>query len=300
MLKDGEEFEVEKDGQRWASSWHSGPDAPEGRQHGSAGICVTADGGIVVVSGDGRAWDFPAGRPEGEESWEQTLRRGRLEAACAVVEEARLLWVSRGSGLEGTAKGMGWGEWRIWVKVKLLEWKPEFEIGFRKVVSAGEAIDLPPKVFRRIWERAFGEAGLPFVNELEQTIRRRFLDRVDDPGWRDHDPSFYGVDALPYFVAAFEKERASERRAKLVRAIWQFRDRSALPTLAIALADHADTVWQDALDGIVTLGGEEGLAILKQARAVSAGRPKEKEKVEWIDEAAEQIVKQMRNERDGD
>jgi 8-oxo-dGTP pyrophosphatase MutT (NUDIX family) len=37
---------------------------------------VTDESRIVVVSRDGERWELPAGRPDGDETWEETLRRG--------------------------------------------------------------------------------------------------------------------------------------------------------------------------------------------------------------------------------
>jgi NUDIX domain len=44
----------------------------------------------VLISNDGERWGWPGGRPDGNESWEQTLRREVLEEACAIVRHARL------------------------------------------------------------------------------------------------------------------------------------------------------------------------------------------------------------------
>jgi 8-oxo-dGTP pyrophosphatase MutT (NUDIX family) len=87
---DGEEIVLHRDNQEVLLTWH-GPDAvPAGQRHGSAGIC-TVDGNIVLITSDGARWDLPAGRPEGAETWEETLRREMLEEACARVIEGRLL-----------------------------------------------------------------------------------------------------------------------------------------------------------------------------------------------------------------
>ena len=63
--RDGEEILVRANGQVWSQSWHPPPTPPAGTPHGSLGICVTAEGDIVLVSEDGEHWDLPAGRPEG-------------------------------------------------------------------------------------------------------------------------------------------------------------------------------------------------------------------------------------------
>ena len=84
-------------GQHIVSSWH-GPElpAPEGRSHGSGGICFTPEGNVVLVTWPGVAWEFPQGRPEEGEDWRATLDREVLEEACASVEEATLLGFARG------------------------------------------------------------------------------------------------------------------------------------------------------------------------------------------------------------
>jgi len=46
-------------------------------------------------------WGWPGGRPEGDESWEQTLRREILEETCSVVNDARLLGFCRSACLSG-------------------------------------------------------------------------------------------------------------------------------------------------------------------------------------------------------
>lgn len=71
VADDGQEIEVHVGGQDLMVSWHPPAAAPAG-------------------------WSFPAGRPEAEESWEETLRREVREAGCATVIQARLLGFSRG------------------------------------------------------------------------------------------------------------------------------------------------------------------------------------------------------------
>ena len=85
-VKEYEEFQVETDGQDLLSTWFPSHDVPKGKRHGSAGICVTDNGEVVLITQDGKSWGFPGGRPEGSESWEETLRRevsGRVGSANA-------------------------------------------------------------------------------------------------------------------------------------------------------------------------------------------------------------------------
>jgi hypothetical protein len=127
------------------------------------------------------------------------------------------------------------------------------------------------------------------MQDLEQQIRRRYLDRLDDPNWQDWDPKLdYGIVALPFFAAAFEQETQPERRVRLVSVIWQFRDNAALPLLAIALRDSFGEVWKESLDGIVAIGGEKGLAILKDALATVPDTDAS-DKRSWIKEAISQV-----------
>ena len=158
LLADGAEIEVVSGGNRWVLSWHSAASAPEGRADGAAGICVVEAGEVVVVSDDGASWNIPGGRPEGDEDWEQTLRREVLEEACAVVTEARLLGFTRGRCVEGPASGPA-SVRSVWVaRVRLEEWVPRFEIRHRKLVAFDEceAILLPE--YGRLWRRAFHDA----------------------------------------------------------------------------------------------------------------------------------------------
>src|SRR5262245_45444061 len=95
-------------------------------------------------------------------------------------------------------------------------------------------------------------------DDLKDQVRQRFLETIDTGDWNDEDPRLtLGIAALPHFVDAFNGEPDPRRRSRLIRIIWQFRDRSALPVLGEALRDPHDQVWKDALDGIVTLGGDQ-------------------------------------------
>ena len=96
VARDGEEFAVRSNGGDWLIAWLSPITVPAGRAHGANGFCVTADGGVVLISRDGERWGWPGGRPEGDESWEQTLRR-------EILEEAALLWATRGSSASAEA-----------------------------------------------------------------------------------------------------------------------------------------------------------------------------------------------------
>jgi ADP-ribose pyrophosphatase YjhB (NUDIX family) len=161
VLRDGEEYLIHADGQTWAASWHPPDTPPDGRPHGATGVCVTGAGDVVLISTDGEHWDLPAGRPEGDETWEQTLRREMLEEACARVRHARLLGFSRGVCLEGHEQGLVLVRSVCRADVDLEPWDPQFEIPHRRLVSADELRILPVGgVFVPLIRRAFREAGV--------------------------------------------------------------------------------------------------------------------------------------------
>ena len=158
LLADGVEIEVFSGGNHWLLSWHPPTSPPEGKPDGSAGICVVPSGEAVVVSSDQASWIIPGGRPEGNEDWEQTLRREVLEEACAVVTDARLLGFTRGRCVEGPARGPMLIR-SIWLaRVTLDEWLPRFEIRYRKLVPFDQCISVVLPEYGRLWRRVFHDA----------------------------------------------------------------------------------------------------------------------------------------------
>jgi 8-oxo-dGTP pyrophosphatase MutT (NUDIX family) len=153
-------FPIHVNGQDWLLSWHLPPNVPTGKPHGSAGICITDTQGIVLISPDGIQWDLPAGRPEGNETWEKTIRREMWEEACATVVTATLLGFCRGHCIAGREAGLVLVRsfWRA--QVTLAEWKPQFEIAHRRVVQPEEVLLLLPQVYLPISRSAFAAAGL--------------------------------------------------------------------------------------------------------------------------------------------
>lgn len=160
--RDGEEIALRTGDQDWIVSWHPPPTPPDGTPHGAAGLCVTGDGEIVLISADGVHWDLPAGRPEGNETWEETLRREMREEACATIIQARLLGFCRGACVAGPEAGLVLVRslWRA--EVELASWEPRFEIAHRRTVPAADVIDHLTMAhnFVRIISRALEEASM--------------------------------------------------------------------------------------------------------------------------------------------
>jgi len=165
--RDGEEIvcragEAQSNHQDWIASWHSPPIPPNGTPHGSSGLCVTGDGEIVLISEDGERWDLPGGRPEGHETWEETLRREVREEACATIGHARLLGFCRSACVAGPQMGqvLVRSLWRA--EVELGPWEPRFEVSHRRVVAAAEVVDQVWMAdgLARIVSRALHEAAL--------------------------------------------------------------------------------------------------------------------------------------------
>jgi len=140
VARDGEEFAVRSNGGDWLIAWHPATAIPAGLPHGANACCVTADNQVVLISGDGERWGWPGGRPEGEESWEQTLRREVLEEACAFVVDARLLGFCRGVCLTGAEQNRALVR-SVWLAtVDVQPWQPRFEIAHRRLVRASEVL----------------------------------------------------------------------------------------------------------------------------------------------------------------
>jgi 8-oxo-dGTP pyrophosphatase MutT (NUDIX family) len=149
--------------QRWSVSWHPGPTPPRGRNHGSAGICLTEKGLVILVSADGSHWELPGGRPEDGESLEDALRREVAEEACTEVLDARLLGFSQGECIVGRELGLVLVRSFWQATVELKPWRPAFETRHRLLVAPAavvSALELHGG-FLPIYGRALGEAGVP-------------------------------------------------------------------------------------------------------------------------------------------
>lgn len=160
-MRNYETIEIETGGQTVIVTWFPAHDEPFGTGHGAAGICVTDNGEVVLITQDGQTWGFPGGRPEGQESWEETMRREVREEACVDVRDARLLGFSRGECVRGHEVGLVLVR-ALWAaQVHVLPWHPEPETLGRKCVSPNEALAVcRTDVFAPLHHRALIEANV--------------------------------------------------------------------------------------------------------------------------------------------
>ncbi len=115
---------------------------------------------MVLVTWPGVSWEFPAGRPEGDEDWRATLDREVMEEACAVVEDATLLGFIKGVCVKGPQEGrvLVRSLWRA--EVSLKPWEPRHETTGRMVVRPDEALEMVGfgRDYRPIYQRWFRDA----------------------------------------------------------------------------------------------------------------------------------------------
>jgi ADP-ribose pyrophosphatase YjhB (NUDIX family) len=157
IARDDQQYALHSNGQDWLVSWHppSRP-PPEGKRHGSAAVCFTLDGQVVLGTEDGIAWGLPGGRPEGNEDWRDTLYREVLEEACARVTWATLLGYSRGACIHGHEAGLVIVRALWYAEVELQPWEPRFEITQRLLMPLDEALEMtkPNEIYRRLFQAA--------------------------------------------------------------------------------------------------------------------------------------------------
>jgi hypothetical protein len=102
---------------------------------------------------------------------------------------------------------------------------------------------------------------------------------------------------IPKLIEAFNQEENSQIQAVLVEVIWQHHSSQALPFLQEVLRHPHSEVWKTALDGIVAINRPQGLKILasERARLQALNETTTRERLEWIDEAYEQLQQNLQN-----
>lgn len=126
----GVRWTVTLNGCLWQVEWLPGDVPPPGTNHGSSGVCFTSNG-VVLVSRDGERWEFPAGRPELQESLLDTLSREIGEEACCRVESAEALGFTMSKCLDGPEEGLVLVRAHWSVQTVVEPWRPRHEITHR-------------------------------------------------------------------------------------------------------------------------------------------------------------------------
>jgi hypothetical protein len=95
-------------------------------------------------------------------------------------------------------------------------------------------------------------------------------------------------------IAAFHRETDDKVKADLVEIIWQRRLPETLDFLAQVLHHPKPEIWKNALDGIVAIGTAQALIVLEdeKRRLLSISSRDSASRLEWIDEAIEQLSEQ--------
>lgn len=95
---------------------------------------------------------------------------------------------------------------------------------------------------------------------------------------------------IPLLVQQFTNRACGADRARIIEVIWQHRDRTTIPFLASALCDEYPEVWKQAIDALVTIGGDQSLDAL---RTFCDRLDKGDARSSWIAEAIDQIESQQ-------
>jgi HEAT repeat protein len=100
---------------------------------------------------------------------------------------------------------------------------------------------------------------------------------------------------LPGLIDCFHTEELAAVRAFLVKAAWERRHPSVIQFLGEALDDLNEEVWQEALDGLVTLASDESLAVLQSARSREFSDEAAYKRFHlWLEEAIEQVLFELK------
>ena len=95
---------------------------------------------------------------------------------------------------------------------------------------------------------------------------------------------------VPLLIKAFEEFDDRDSRTIIVKCVWQHRLPAAVEFLAGTLEDPEPCIWQEAIDGLVAIGGVDAVSALQRSRARHlGGTAEDKKKLDWLNEALEQL-----------
>jgi hypothetical protein len=118
------------------------------------------------------------------------------------------------------------------------------------------------------------------------------VERLSGPEWEQAYHSLIEAEpaVIPLLIEAFRKAVSSGLRATIVEVVWQFRRPETIEFLAAAFQESDPPIWQQALDGSVTIGGAEALRVMQKVREqLDSIDSLSAQKLQWIDEAIGQL-----------
>jgi 8-oxo-dGTP pyrophosphatase MutT (NUDIX family) len=104
----------------------------------ASGVCFTEDGRVVLVTKDGISWQLVGGHPEPGESIEQAFVREVAEETGAEVLEMCYLGAQEVNHPDNPDGMKVYYQARFWAKVRLGEFKPQFEVIERRCFAPKE------------------------------------------------------------------------------------------------------------------------------------------------------------------
>jgi ADP-ribose pyrophosphatase YjhB (NUDIX family) len=132
---------IDWEGRTVTATWQPPPFRPSRRLTTQAlGLCFTADGQIVLVTGDGEHWTLPGGHPEPGETLEAALAREVAEEACARVVESVYLGCQRVDDPQRTDGPALYYQARFWARVELDPFVPRHETSARRLVAPDDLL----------------------------------------------------------------------------------------------------------------------------------------------------------------
>jgi ADP-ribose pyrophosphatase YjhB (NUDIX family) len=133
---------IDWEGRTVTATWQPPPFRPSRRLTTQAlGICFTAEGQIVLVSGDGENWTLPGGHPGPEESLEETLARAVRGVAAARVIESVYIGCQRVDDPQRADGPALYYQARFWARVELEPLGPRHAASARRLISPDEFLD---------------------------------------------------------------------------------------------------------------------------------------------------------------
>ena len=105
------------------------------------------------------------------------------------------------------------------------------------------------------------------MSSLEEQVAY-WIERLDGP---ESDAAFFGLiecpdAAVPLLINAYAREGRAAVKAAIVAVVCEFRQPETVEFLSKALAEDDADIWKAALDGLVSLGNGNALAILQKAQ----------------------------------